>query len=76
MYFGSGDIQECDGLAWRSVHYEKKNISTINRAFDRDENGKVHYGPAYGDFSYLRNIKMVLHMLYRCCTCCLEMAGK
>ncbi|HSF44495.1 MAG TPA: hypothetical protein VLA58_00750, partial [Chitinophagaceae bacterium] len=52
MYFGSGDIQEYDGLAWRTVHYERKNNSTINRALAKGEDGKVYYG-AYGDFGYL-----------------------
>jgi signal transduction histidine kinase/ligand-binding sensor domain-containing protein len=52
MYFGtSAGIIEYDGANWNKLKFPKSSISVSNRAFFKDEEGKVFYG-ALGDLGY------------------------
>ena len=52
MYFGtSGGIIEYDGVNWNKLKFPISATQVSNRAFFKDEEGKVFYG-ALGDFGY------------------------
>ncbi|MFD2200493.1 two-component regulator propeller domain-containing protein [Shivajiella indica] len=52
MYFGtSAGIIEYNGVSWNKLKFPNSSISVSNRAFLKDEDGRVYYG-ALGDFGY------------------------